>query len=257
MLNDIFKAVFGSRGGLALSTPALVVAPGQMIPVTARFEANEVPRDVAWMRLHLNLTAVTPVQGPNGIELQRHTRDVIPPVRLSERFLVPAGEVREFATQIAVPPGLPPSLPGQVEYSIYVVAPVAGQTIDTANHLPLTVVNAGGGMMVHGVMPGVPVPAPEMKPGMTPAPATAPVMVPGAVPVGASPVSAPHPAPPQPAAQPGVPQLPQGADVDALAPDGSWAAAMVVQQLGVMFFVQWRDGRPAMWVRNDQLRPKG
>ena len=65
---------------------------------------------------------------------------------------------------------------------------------------------------------------------------------------------------PAPVAAPGVPQvpqLPQGADVDALAPDGAWAAAMVVQQLGVMFFVQWRDGRPAMWVRNDQLRPRG
>lgn len=253
MLNELFKAVFGSRGGLALSTPALVVAPGQLVPITARFEANEVARDVAWMRLHLHLTAVTPVQGPNGIELQRHTRDVLPPVRLADRFVVPAGEVREFSTQIVVPQGLPPSIPGQVEYAVYVVAPVAGQTIDTANHLPLTVVNPAGGAMAPGVFPGVfantSAVAVDAKTSASPSGvATAmPAVVPVAAPV-ASPTPMPTPAPAAPL------QLAQGTDVEALAPDGQWSRAMVVQQLGVMFFVQWRDGRPAMWVRTDQLR---
>jgi hypothetical protein len=216
MLQDIFRSVFGSRGGIALHTPSLVVAPGAVIPVQIRFEALELPRDVAFLRLHLQMTVHQWTTGVVGPQIEAQTRDVISPIMVSERFVVAAGMRQDFAVNVSIPQGLYPSMPGQIDYALWAVAPVAGQTIDSAMHLPLTLIGA--------------------VPGMAVASQAAPV---------AAPITQPVVAPPPFAA---------GQDVQALGADGAWLAAMVVEVRGPVVFVQWSDGRPAMWVRAENVR---
>ncbi len=213
---------------MTLSAPTSVVSPGQSLPVSIRFEAHEAARDIAWVRLHLHMTFASWGQNTLGLlELQRQKRDVESPVMLAERFVLAAWQLRDSTINVTVPQGLPPSIPGQVEYAVYVVAPVAGQVVDTNNSLPLTVVH-------HGVSLAAPGGA-TVVPGAGAVPAPPPVAVPTEGPSALVAATASAPASYAP-----------GSDVEAIDPKGEWACAMVVQRQGVMLFVQWSDGRAAM-----------
>ncbi len=256
MFENLFRAVFGSRGAIVLHTPSLVVQPGATIPVHIRFEALEQAREVAFLRLHLQMTVHQWVQGPAGPTIQPQARDVIPPMMISEKFAVPPGGVQDFQVQVTIPQGVYATVPGQIDYALWAVAPVTGQTIDSAQHLPLTLVGAGAAIpFAPGATPpqplapapmGAPFPAPPMAP-------TGPVAMRTAAPTPPSQPAQPTPAAPV-AAAPATPTFAPGDDVEALGPDQQWSAAMVVEARGPVVLVQWRDGRAATWVRADQLR---
>ncbi|MBL8678175.1 MAG: hypothetical protein JNK05_03375 [Myxococcales bacterium] len=267
MFDSIVRAVFGSRGAVLLYTPSLVVQPGATIPVHVRFEALEVAREVAFLRLHLHMTVHQWTQGPAGPTIQPQTRDVLPPIVLTEKFVVAAGAVQDFTTTITIPHGVYPSVPGQIDYALWAVAPVAGQTIDSAQHLPLTIVGSSASVPfapVQGAMP----PAPPAPIGPMGAPFPPPMQSAyGPVAMGAPlpPIpfaqpSSPSPAPPAAPAAPPAPAaaapFAPGDDVEARAPDQSWQPAMIVESRGPVLLVQWNDGRPATWVRADQVRHK-
>lgn len=260
MFENFFRAVFGSRGAVVLHTPSLVVQPGATIPVQLRFEALEQAREVAFLRLHLQMTVHQWVQGPAGPTIQPQARDVIPPIMVSEKFVVPAGGVQDFQVNVTIPQGVYATVPGQIDYALWAVAPVTGQTIDSAQHLPLTIIGQGASMpFAPGAMP----PAP-----MTPAPMGAPFPAPPSAPSGPVPLGAPIPAAPASApvgpvanapsapvaAAPAALAFAPGDDVEAKGPDQQWSPAMVVEARGPVLLVQWKDGRAATWVRADQVR---
>jgi hypothetical protein len=253
MFENLFRAVFGSRGAIVLHTPSLVVQPGATIPVHIRFEALEQAREVAFLRLHLQMTVHQWVQGPTGPTIQPQARDVVPPMMVSEKFVVAPGGVQDFQVQVTIPQGVYATVPGQIDYALWAVAPVSGQTIDSAQHLPLTLVAAGAAIpfapgatppMPAGPAPiGAPFPSPPSAPS-GPAPMSAPV-APAAEPATAAPIA---PAPPAP------PAFAPGDDIEAMGPDQQFAPAMVVESRGPVLLVQWKDGRAATWVRLDQTR---
>jgi hypothetical protein len=272
MFDSIVRAVFGSRGAVLLYTPSLVVQPGSTIPVQIRFEALELPREVAFLRLHLHMTVHQWTQSAAGPVIQPQTRDVLPPIMLSEKFVVAAGAVQDFTTTITIPHGVYPSVPGQIDYALWAVAPVTGQTIDPAQHLPLTIVGATTSV------PFAPSPAP-----MAPAPPApiGPIGAPFPAPMGGSygPVPMGAPLPPVPFAQPPapatatpaapaapvepttpvattppVPSFAPGDDVEVRGHDQRWQPAMVVETRGAVLLAQWQDGRAATWVRVDHVR---
>jgi hypothetical protein len=262
MFENFFRAVFGSRGAVVLHTPSLVVQPGATIPVQIRFEALEQAREVAFLRLHLHMTVHQWGQGPAGPTIQPQTRDVLPPVMVSEKFVVAAGGVQDFSLQVTIPQGVYPTVPGQIDYALWAVAPVAGQTIDSAQHLPLTIVSQNGAIPFApmGAAPMGPAPIGAPFPSVAgpmygPVPANSPVpATPIAAPV-AAPVTAPVTAPVAVAVTPAsAPAFAPGQDVEALAPDQRWLPAMVVEVRGPVLFVQWQDGRAATWVRAEQVR---
>lgn len=267
MFDSIVRAVFGSRGAVLLYTPSLVVQPGATIPVHVRFEALEVAREVAFLRLHLHMTVHQWTQGPAGPTIQPQTRDVLPPIVLTEKFVVAAGAVQDFTTTITIPHGVYPSVPGQIDYALWAVAPVAGQTIDSAQHLPLTIVGASTSVpFAPGAAPVAPAPmapigAPFPPPMGTPQGPYGPVAMGAPLPAAPFPPVAPSapvapntPATPATTAPPAA--LAPGDDVEARGPDKQWQPAMVVESRGAVLLVQWSDGRAATWVRTDQVRPK-
>lgn len=263
MFENFFRAVFGSRGAIVLHTPSLVIQPGATIPVHIRFEALEQAREVAFLRLHLQMTVHQWVQGATGPTIQPQATDVIPPIMVSEKFAVVPGGVQDFQLQITVPQGVYPTMPGQIEYALWAVAPVVGQTIDSAQRLPLTIVGtAMATPFVPGAAPMQPV-APAPMGAQFPLPPMAPT---GPVAMGAQPpsvaVAQPEPAqsPSVAVAQPSAPTAPSysvGDDVEAQGPDGQWSSAMVVESRGPILLVQWKDGRVATWVRAEQARKPG
>lgn len=258
MFENFFRAVFGSRGAVVLHTPSLVVQPGATIPVQLRFEALEQAREVAFLRLHLQMTVHQWAQGPAGPTIQPQARDVIPPIMVSEKFAVPAGGVQDFQVNVTIPQGVYATVPGQIDYALWAVAPVTGQTIDSAQQLPLTIIGQGAVLpFTPGAMPpspiatapiGAPFPAPPIAP-------SGPIAMGAPVPTAPSaPVASAQPAAPAAPPAPATPSFAPGDDVEAKGPDQQWSAAMVVESRGPVLLVQWKDGRAATWVRADQVR---
>jgi len=198
------------------------------------------------LRLHLQMTVHQWAQDPAGPTIQPQSRDVILPIMVSEKFVVPAGGVQDFQVNVTIPQGVYATVPGQIDDALCAVAPVTGQTIDSAQHLPLTIIGQGAAMpFAPGAMPLSP---------MAPAPMGAPFPAPPIAP--SSPVAMGAPLSPAPAAlsAPSAPPFAPGDDVEAKGPDQQWSAAMVVEARGPVLLVQWKDGRAAPWVRADQVR---
>ncbi|MDP3278592.1 MAG: hypothetical protein Q8Q09_25605 [Deltaproteobacteria bacterium] len=242
MFESFFRAVFGPRGALLLHTPTLVLTPGAVIQVQLRFDSPEQHREVLFLRLHFHTTVQQWTQGPLGPQLQPQTRDLIQPILVSERFTVLAGTSRDFTVQVQIPEGLYPTVHGQMDYQLYAVAPVVGQTIDSSQQLPITLV---GGTQPFAPAPGAPVTAAPQQPlpqshfasnFAAQAPPTAPM---------SAPTLAPTPWVPSP-----------GVDVIVNDAQGVSAPAMVVEVRAAVSLVQWSDGRAATWVKTDSISEK-
>lgn len=218
VMNEFMGMLSGtvSKGKVKLQLPGYSFEPGATVQGQATYFAGESARTLTWFRVYTRVTVSSVQVGQHGWSPHKEHREVLPYVELHGPMHLGAGQSWGAPFTLQFPPSMMASLPGQVDYSVQALAHVDGHLIDVGDLAQVLIAGAG---------------------------ATAPPVA--QVPVGIGMVG-------QPAA-PGV--FPQGARCRAVDPSGQWSPGTVVQQNGIMVLVQWSDGRPAMWVRSDQVQP--
>lgn len=152
----LFDAIFGSRLAAALLVANPMLRPGGCVAARATLRAPEDgPRRVKVARLHLRTVTwtLTPMQPtdpawaqhqamlaqgvPLPMQRKEETRDLFAPITLCENLMIPHGQTWWRDVEVPIAGGLPPTRPGELEYSLALWAIVDGQLIDSLEAVPV------------------------------------------------------------------------------------------------------------------------
>jgi len=260
--------VFGAGGGTAaIQIGATMVGAGSALQGNVVFTGGKRAQQITAVTMRVSQSHQSMKMTKEGPRQHTESRDVIPSFQISGATQSVPGQPQMFPFSINIPAAAPPSIQGQLSYTLHANIDIPGE-VDAGASVPLTIV--GGQMPMQqpmmGQMPQQPMGYPQQpmmgqmpqqpmgypqQPMMGQMPQQ-PMM--GQMPQQPMGYGQMPPQMPPPMAMP----LQMGSFVVALHPSGNWAPGRVTAMQNGMIGVDWEDPKlgASSWVGADQVRVK-